>query len=192
MKYFFVLCCSILLFACQQKADSEKVKQFAIQMHAATTGTIKATQQSFVDKMTETLKAVQQDPAIIVDTKTLRELLENAKAANHTSFVEVSKITEVDNTINLREKALAEIELFRGLYEHEMTGIVDILESNAPDKKLALNSLIAAFSAKEGAITTTQNTAKDAGYVFDKKYDINFPKDTNDPAEKVVVPKKMQ
>jgi hypothetical protein len=176
LKYFsFLFCTTFLLFACQQKADSEKAKQFAALVHTATTGSIRATQQAFIDKMTETLTTIKQDRSAIIDTKRLRELLNKAKEASNKSFVELSNITEVDNTINLKEKALAEIESNQSLYEHEFTSIVDALESNASDKMATLDKLIVAFSAKEDAIKTARRNANEASYDFEKKYNINMP-----------------
>ena len=105
----------------------------------------------------------------------LRELLNKAKEANHKSIVELSNITEVDNTINLKEKALTEIESNRSLYEHEFTSIIDVLESNASDKMATLNTLIVAFSAKEDAIRTAHRNAQEASYDFEKKYNIDIP-----------------
>ena len=191
MKYFsFLLCASILLLACQQKASTEKANQFAAGIHAATTGNIKAAQQAFVDKMAETLRTVKQDRSATVDTKSLRELLDRAKDANHTSLVELNKLTEVDNTINLKEKALADNELNRSLFEHEFSSIVNALESTAPDKMNQLDSIITAFAAKETAIKTIRKTAQDASYDFDKKYDITVPADGDGSVEKATTPKK--
>jgi hypothetical protein len=191
MKYFlFLLCISTLLFACQQKASNEKANQFAVSIHAATTGNIRASQQAFVDKMTETLRAVKQNPSVAVDTKTLRELLDKAKDANHISLVALNKITEVDNTINLKEKAIADNELNRSLFEHEFSSIIDVLESTAANKMTTLDSVITAFAAKETAIKSIRKTAQDASYDFDKKYDVIVPADGEGRIEKAATPKK--
>ncbi|MGG9962267.1 hypothetical protein [Ferruginibacter sp. SUN106] len=176
LKYFSILLFSTLvLFSCRQKADQEKATLFAMHIHKATTGVTKATQQAFVDTMTLALKTIQQDRTATIDTKALRVLLNKAQEANRKSFTELNSLTEVDNTINLKEKALAENEMFRSLYEHEFNSIIDALESKAPDKMTILDHLIAAFSAKEDTIRTTQRNAKEAGYDFEKKYDIKMP-----------------
>ncbi|MGC4104147.1 hypothetical protein [Ferruginibacter sp.] len=176
-KYLLLfLFTATFLFACDQKADTAKANQFATQIHDATTGSNKAIQQAFIDKMTETLKAVKQDNAIKVDTRTLRQSLNDAIQANHKSFVALNGLTEIDNSIQLKEKAIAENRLFLSLYEHEFITIIDALESDAPGKMATLDKCISAFSSREKEIRATQRTAQEAAADFEQKYNIgNLP-----------------
>lgn len=175
MKYLQILILLLSLFSCQQKPDTEKIKQFAQTLHTYTGFQTKATQQAFVNKMTETFNIVKENNNAKIDTKELRDLLEKAKQANQTSFNEINNIQEVDNEINLKEKTLNTIELFRSLYQNEFSKTIEILESKESNKIEKAGQL---FTGKEDEVNKVQTIAKEADEEFTNKYNISFPKDS--------------
>ncbi len=174
----FILLLSLLifLFSCQQKADSGKSKQFAQTIHDYTNFQIKASQQAFVNKLTEDLQSLQQNNAAGIDTKQLRDLLAKAKEANRVSYEHLKNTTEVDGEINLRQKALDENELFDSLYNNQFTKTIDLLESNDTNKLKEISKLI--DGNLEDRINKVQSTSKEADDKFTNKYDISFPEDS--------------
>jgi hypothetical protein len=176
MKHFVLLSIlTIILFSCQQKADTAKAKQFAQTIHDYTHFQFKASQQEFVDKLTEDLNRMQQNNNAMIDTKKLRELLNKAKQANQVSTEHIKNTTEIDNEINLRRKALDENELFKSLYENEFDKIITAIENKEPDK---LNKAIHSLSAREDEIKKVQSASRQADDEFTKKYNISFPEDS--------------
>src|SRR5438045_351808 len=115
-QILFLFSLQILLLSCEQKADTEKTKQFAQTIHDYTHFQFKAAPQKFVDTLMEALNRIQQNNKTIIDTKRLRQLLDKAKQANQVSTEHIRNTTEIDNEINLRQKALDENELFKSLY----------------------------------------------------------------------------
>jgi hypothetical protein len=177
MKNFIILLIlQTFLFSCQQKVDSAKTKQFAQTIHDYTHGQIKGSQQGFVDKLTENLQSLQQNNDAVIDTKELRELLDKAKQANQLSFQHIKNTTEIDNEINLRQKALDENDLFKSLYENEFTKTIEILESKDKNKLEEISKLLT--DKKEEEIKKVQSDAKEADYEFTNKYNISFPEDS--------------
>jgi len=174
MKNFIILLIlQTLLFSCQQKSDSAKTKQFAQTIHDYTHGQIKASQQEFVNKLTEDLQTLQQNHDAVIDTKQLRDLLNKAKQANQLSYNHIKNTTEIDNEINLRQKALDENELFKSLYNNQFTKTIEILESNDTNKLEKLSKII--NGKLEEDINKVQNASKEADNEFTNKYNISFP-----------------
>lgn len=164
------------LFSCHQKPNSIKKNQFAKTIHDYTNGQIKASQQKFVDMLTENLQSLQQNNDVVINTKQLKELLDKAKQANQLSFQHLQNTIEIDKGINLRQKALDENELFKSLYENEFPKTIEILESKNKNKLEEISKLLT--GKKEEEIKKIQSDAKEADYEFTNKYNISFPKDS--------------
>ena len=180
MKHiFFLFGLQILLFSCQnKKADHEKAKQFVTIINDNTSGEIKAVQQECVNKMTEALRSLKENDNAKIDTRQLRELLDRAKKANHLTFSAIIKTQEVDDEINLKQKALDETELFRSLYENELPKLLEAFESNGHNKFAKLTESANLLASREQEIRKIQSAYKEAGDEFINKYDINFTKDS--------------
>jgi len=174
----FILLSSLLifLFSCQQKTDSGKIKQFAKTIHDYTNFQIKASQQAFVNKLTEDLQSLQQNSNAVIDTKQLRDLLAKAKEANRVSYEHIKNTIEVDNEINLRQKVLDENQLFDSLYNNQFAKTINILESNDTNKKEELFKIV--DGQLEERINKIQSASKEADEEFTNKYDISFPDDS--------------
>lgn len=166
----------ILLFSCQQKPDRQKIKQFAQTLHDYTHFQIKTSQQEFVNKLTEDLQTIEQDNSTVIDTKQLRVLLSMAKEANRVSYEHIKNTTEVDDEINLRQKALDENELFDSLYNNQFAKAIELMESNDKNKLEKISKLIPANL--EEKIKKVQSASKEADYEFTNKYNISFPEDS--------------
>ena len=177
MKNFLILLIlQSFLFSCHQKVDSVKINQFAKTIHDYTHGQIKASQQEFVDKLTENLQSLQQNNDAIIDTKQLRELLDNAKKANQLSFQHIKSTIEIDKEINLRQKAIDENELFKSLYENEFPKTIAFMESNGKNKLDKISKLLT--EKKQEEIKKIQSASKEADYEFTNKYNISYPEDS--------------
>jgi Glu-tRNA(Gln) amidotransferase subunit E-like FAD-binding protein len=177
MKPFILLSSLfIFLFSCQQKADSGKIKQFAQTIHDYTHFQIKASQQAFVNKLTEDLQSLQQNNDAVIDTRQLRDLLAKAKEANRVSYEHIKNAAEVDDEINLRQKALDENQLFDSLYNNQFAKTIDILESHDTNKREELSKII--DGQLEERINKVQRASKEADDEFTNKYDISFPEDS--------------
>lgn len=176
MNHFILLSAlTIILFSCQRKTDTAKTKQFAQTIHDYTHFQFKTSQQEFVDKLTKDLNREQQNNGVIIDIKKLRQLLDRAKQANQSSNEHIRNTTEIDNEINLRQKALDENELFKSLYENEFEKIITAMENKEPDK---LNKAIHSLSAREDDIKKVQSATRQADDEFTNKYNISFPEDS--------------
>jgi hypothetical protein len=120
------------------------------------------------------MNRIQQNNNAIIDTKTLRQLLDKAKQANQVSTDHIRNTTEIDKEINLRQKALDENELFKSLYENEFDKIISAIQNKDPGK---LNNAMHSLSAKEDQIKNIQNASREADKEFTNKYNISFPDD---------------
>jgi hypothetical protein len=119
MKHLlFLLLVTIIFYSCEQKNKHDEVIRFSKTLYTYTSLNIKSRQQAFINQTQKELEKIKDNNEVKVDTKYLRELLDSAKEANRLSYSEISKLQEVDEQINIREKALNEIQVFTSAYKN--------------------------------------------------------------------------
>lgn len=130
IRQLIILFCSLMLVAsCSQKPDTNAVLDFYGKMQAAMLF-YKDEQQNFINKTTDAINDLQYDR--VVDTKTLRLLLDTAKMAMQSRRETVDTLKEIDEEIGYKQKMINYIDTFSSAYNHEFPDFITMLESDKP------------------------------------------------------------
>lgn len=160
----------MLIVACNDKRTptKEQSNEFAIAIHTSTCCGIKADQQNFVNKFVVAIKQFHDDKNADIDIKELKNLLHKAQQANRMSLDALNELQEIDEEINLKKYALAQVNSDKSLFEM-MGGVIDAIEKKDYEK---VTEMITSFSQMEEEIKGIRKVAQDADTKFSEKYRI--------------------
>lgn len=106
----------------------------------------KPIQQKLIDKLTTALIALKEDDNAKIDIQELSDLLEQSRTVCIQEQKIVENLTEFDNGINLKQKALSYIQIFHQSYQNEIPASIRIFSDNEGNKfERAKNVLLPIF-----------------------------------------------
>ena len=175
MKFIPVLFIFVLV-SCQQGGEEARAKQLGYQLHAYTSGDYKNAQQQFIDTISKCVHDFLEDNKATINTNRLNQLFEKAKQANKASYDSIEKTVEVDEDINLRQKAIDENLVYRSLFENEFPKIIQLLEHKDSE---GLQALSPDLNKKEGEIEKARIASEEASHEFSKKYKLPYVQEDN-------------
>jgi hypothetical protein len=172
LSFFFIF----ILVSCQQGGKKERAKQLGYQLHAYTSGDYKNSQKQFIDTVSKCVHDFLQNNNATIDTNQLHQLFDKAKQANEASYDSIGKTVEVDEDINLRQKAIDENLVYRSLFENEFPKIIQLLEN----KDLAgLRALSPEINKREEELEKARGASEEASYEFSRKYKLPYVQEDN-------------
>jgi len=175
MKFISFLFIFILV-SCQQGEKKERAKQLGYQLHSYTSADYKNSQDQFIDTVGKCIHDFLQNNNAAIDTNQLRQLFDKAKQANQISYDSIEKTVEVDDDINIRQKAIDENLVYKSLFENEFPKIVQLLENK--DLK-GLRAMSPDINKREEELEKARSASEDASHEFSKKYDLPYVKEDN-------------
>jgi len=175
MKFIPILFIFVLV-SCQQGGEKARAKQLGYQLHAYTSGDYKNAQQQFIDTISKCVHDFIENNNTTIDTNQLRQLFAQAKQTNKASYDSIEKTVEVDEDINLRQKAIDENLVYRSLFENEFPKIIQLLEN----KDLAgLRALSPDIHKREEEIEKARSASEEASHKFSRKYQLSYVQEDN-------------
>ena len=169
-KYLLLMIAIFTQISCKEtkKADAKEVLVFYTTIQESFVKYY-APQHLFMEKASEALAKVGADNNAVIDTKELRETLQNAKLASYERMRMVGDVKEVDEGIGYKTAVAKSIDLFSKACDKEFKDFIDLLDLKVENK---LDKLTQVVQLNLYEIETAAKDCEYAGNELIAKYDI--------------------